>query len=562
MLGGRMSVSASILEALETLADVRNRGFSFLDARRGEVRHPFASLVLEARSRAGALQRIGIRNRHRVAMLVADNEEFVMCFLGAVIAGAVPIPLYPPLGGGNESWRLFIAAIFRRTEPHLVIASEFVRGALTGIEPMPRLITPEELRFEAGEPQAVAAVSDQACFLQFTSGSTGDPRGVVISNGNLAANARAIAHELIGVDLERDRGLCWLPLYHDMGLIGHVLVSLLAGGVDVVFFSPLEFVKRPSIWMEMASRYRATITFGPNFAFALAARRTPAELVATLDLSSLRVVGCGAEPIQASVVSRFVDHFASAGLSSEAIVPCYGLAESTLLVSFDRGPGAWRGATQASQGRESAGAAPAVSCGRVISGHELCIVDALGNSLPDSAVGEITLRGPSVASGYLDDPEQTRRIFGSGWLRTGDLGFIQAGRLFVTGRLKDVLFVRGRNVYPQELEWIVDDVPGVRRGNCACIAVEQEDAPDRLVVIAEAREAASPNALAAAVRAALRTRAGVVADDIVLIPPNTLPKTSSGKVRRQETRAQYLEGRLGDAPHRTPASGASQGART
>src|SRR5262249_19285642 len=322
------------------------------------------------------------------------------------------------------------------------------------------LVTVQKLkeRREAPEQRPTVLPSDPV-FLQFTSGSTAAPKGAVVTHRSLVANGSCMLGEGLGGAGSDDVGVSWLPLYHDMGLIGFVLAPLV-GLIPIVFIPTLQFVKRPVLWMEVIHKHRGTLTFAPNFAFARVTKRASEADLARWDLSCLRVVGCGAEPINAGTMRAFVARFEKSGLKPEVLLPCYGMAEATLAMTFvglderikvDAGP---------------EGTAENVSCGKPFPGHEIGIFDDDGRRLGEREVGEIRFRGPSVAGGYFRNPEATRQTFGAdGWLRTGDLGYVAGGDLYISGRSKDLIIVHGRNYYPQGIEWQVEEVPGIRKGN-------------------------------------------------------------------------------------------------
>jgi fatty-acyl-CoA synthase len=369
--------------------------------------------------------------------------------------------------------------------------------------------------------------ADATAYQQFTSGSTGRPRAVRVTRGSLAANCAAICAGL-ALDPARDVGVSWLPLHHDMGLVGFGCAALTAG-VPVVFVPTAVFLRDPGSWMRAVSAHGGTVTFGPSFAFSLAARRVRPGEAARLDLSCVRVLGCGAEPINAAVLSRFAAAYAPAGLDPAALTPAYGLAEATLAVSFASGL--------------RTDAAGAVDCGRPVPGHEVAVVDGTGAPRPRGEVGEVWVRGPSVAAGYLGEPA-SGAFRGDGWLRTGDLGYLDGGgSLYITGRAKDLLVVRGVNTDPHRVEWAAAAVPGVREGGVVAFTRPGAET-EEVVVVAECASRA-PGGLPEAVRAAVAGSTGLAVADVVRVPAGTIPKTTSGKPRRQETRRRYLAGELG-----------------
>jgi fatty-acyl-CoA synthase len=349
---------------------------------------------------------------------------------------------------------------------------------------------------------------------------------VRVTRGSLAANCAAIAAGL-GLDPARDIGVSWLPLHHDMGLVGFGCAAL-AAGVPVVFVPTTMFLRDPGVWMRTVSAHRGTVTFGSSFAYSLAARRVRPEEVAHLDLSCLRVLGCGAEPINAAALTRFLAAYAPAGLDPAALTPAYGLAEATLAVSFANGL--------------RADAAGTVDCGRPLPGHEVAVVGAAGVPRAAGEVGEVWVRGPSVAAGYLGEPAADA-FTGDGWLRTGDLGYLdRGGNLYIVGRVKDVLVVRGVNTDPHRVEWAAATVPGVREGGVVAFTRPGPET-EEVVVVAECASPAR-RGLPEAVRAAVTASVGLAVADVAGVPAGTIPKTTSGKPRRQETRRRYLAGEL------------------
>ena len=311
---------------------------------------------------------------------------------------------------------------------------------------------------------------DDPCFIQFTSGSTSRPKGVVVTHGNLAHNAHAVMRDGLRSH-DEDRGVSWLPLFHDMGLIGFVIAPI-HHAVPVSFMSPMTFLKRPVTWLEILSKHEGTITYGPNFSYAITAKRVRDRDLEGIDLSGVRVAGCGAEPIQAETLRAFADRFASVGFRREAFVPSYGMAEYTLAISFSTGVPTdsvdqeklW---TDGVAEPTEEGGLEIVGCGKAFPGHGIRIVDVESREvLEDRRVGEIEISGPSVMAGYYELPHVTAQTIGDdGWMRTGDLGYLVEGSVYICGRAKDVIIVNGKNYYPQDLEWLGSEVNGVRAGN-------------------------------------------------------------------------------------------------
>ncbi len=549
-----------ITDILEKYASDDSPAHEYLGPDGVWIRLSRRQLLREVRTAAAALTGLGLRAGDRVAMVAGDPKPFVSTFLGALWAGLVPVPVpSPPVLGRHGPWTELLATVHSAAQPKVLCLSAADREPT---RPPGRLVAYEELAGavpDAGGP--VHASPDQVAYLQFSSGSTARPRAVAARAGAVMANGTAIMHEGLKTESGTDRGLSWLPLHHDMGLVGFLLAPLVAG-VPTSFMPTSSFVRDPGSWMRAMSERSATITFAPNFAYALAARRTRPERVATLDLSRVRVAGCGGEPINREALRRFTEAFAPAGLRPEAVLPCYGLAESTLAVTFhplgrplrverldaaalDRGEAvpAADPAPSPDPAPEAGPVTEVVGCGRAFRDHEVTVRDLHGQVLADRAVGELWVRGPSAARGYVGDPEATARTFDEdGWVHTGDRGYLVDGELFVSGRAKDLLIVHGHNTDPQRVEWLVEGVPGVRMGGVvACTRPAEES--EELVVVVECHASAAPE-LPALVRAVLSERLAMAVHDVVPVRPGSIPKTTSGKPRRQETRRRYLEGEL------------------
>lgn len=531
--------------------------------------YTYAQLYQACLRRAAAYRAEGLGKGDRLAMIVPQAEDFVLSFLGATLAGVIPVPMYPPVALGKvESYTKNAEHIVTSSGARALLTTKQVRtivGSLREQGTVEKLLTLESLPIDAPTAGVEATVTpEDVCFLQYTSGSTSAPKGVIVTHGNLSANAHAIMRggpESVDTR-DDDRGVSWLPLYHDMGLIGLVLAPLM-DRIPITFLPTMEFVKRPTYWLEMITKYKATITFAPNFAYALAAKKVRDEDLASYDLSHMRVAGCGAEPIQPATLRNFVERLKPAGMKMSAVLPCYGMAEATLAMSFEPTRDELltdvvdMEAFRAGEARpfdpsvEGARSVEVVACGRPLKDHDLGAFDEAGNRLPDRMIGELAFKGPSVTPGYYGNAEATAQCFRGGWLYTGDLGYVVDGHVYVCGRVKDMIIINGRNYYPTDIEWLVQDLDGVRRGSVIAFSVQPEGAAsEQLVVVAEwaGRERPSEARLAEiqrAINGAVSSQIGISPWRVQLIPAGSIPKTSSGKLQRRRTKQQFEDGTLG-----------------
>ncbi|ALR12154.1 AMP-binding protein [Mycobacteroides saopaulense] len=552
----------SLVTALQANAASTTRGLTFVGDDRREVLVPFAALLDEVARGAGALAAQGIAPGERVALVVPDTREFVTGFLAIVWLGAIPVPLYPPTSLGKQDAYLdFLESVLSSSGSRGLITPQWVDEVLSLTtrfgEQVAAVVHTETVTAGGDYVDAALRTADQITFLQFTSGSTGKPKAVQVTDASLWANAHSFLTNLRCLEPQKyptERLVSWLPLYHDMGLIGHFL-SVVLFGLQATYLPTLAFLRDPGVWLDTVSRHRGTVSFAPNFAFALTVKKAVAPETGW-DFSSMRVFGCGAEPINADVLDAFIDAYAPYGLRQEAVMPAYGMAEATLAITFDSFADRFQrlpisGAAYRNEGLVVPAAVgddvlTFVSCGKTLDDrHGVRIVDAAGQELPEGRVGDVQFRGPSVAAGYFENEEATRDAFGTdGWLRTGDRGFVVDGNLYVTGRKKDILVVNGRNYDPQQVEWAVEDVPGIRKGNVVAFSVPGEITEQ--VVIAAERSSAD-DAHIAQIKRSVSDRTRLALADVVLLQPGQLPKTSSGKVQRSRTRDLYVQGVLTDS---------------
>ena len=551
---------ATLEEAIRLAGvDWPTHGYTFQDQRGEETFCSFADLEVRTAHRAAGLQALGLGKGDRIGLVVVEPEDFVLTFMAAVRVGIIPVPLYPPLSmGAVEIWAEKTAAVLGASGARILFASsrlqELIEAQVGHVPSLERVVAMHEL--------AAAALGRQPCFpevgpgdlafLQYTSGSTREPKGVMVTHANLAANAAGIMGPGLGLTAH-DQGVSWLPLYHDMGLMGCVIAPLF-WGMGMAFIPTQRFVKKPLVWMEAVHRHRASVSFAPNFAFALVERRATDADLARWDLSRMRTFGCGAEPVQPDTMTAFTERFhRGCGMPRHAMVPAYGMAEATVGMSF-KPPGQLPrveevdAATFEQEGRAIPPCGKSVlrhvSCGPPMPGHAFSIRSESDEVLPDGQEGEICFSGPSVASGYFQDPESTAATFRGGWLHTGDLGYLMDGEVFVTGRLKDLIILNGRNLHPQALEWSAGHVAGVRKGNVVAFSRAGRDS-EELVVVFESSEAEIEPVIEA-VKERISADHRVVVAEAIAVAVGALPKTSSGKLQRQKTRQQYLARALGE----------------
>ncbi|NUT27736.1 MAG: fatty acyl-AMP ligase [Streptomyces sp.] len=547
----------------------------------GEIQEiSYGRLADRARAIAAWLQERGLAGA-RAVLLYPPGPEFISGYLGCLAAGVVAVPGVPPQGRAQNHRALIrMKRLVADADAKVILGGREVITALSGMaEHLPELaditrVATEDIPDEAAaswrEPDLTA---DSVAFLQYTSGSTSAPRGVMVTHGNLLDNERVITERMGHTpDTIAEHGhemfVSWLPVYHDMGLIGPVLNTVYLG-VTATLFSPLHFLQQPQRWLTAISRYRPHTSGGPNFAYELCLKHAGPRLLDELDLSSWKVAFNGAEPVRAATLRRFADTFAPAGFRHQALYPCYGLAEATLMVT---------GSTvhtpptllQAAETGPHAGQsdAAAVSSGRPGPEVTVAIADPERcEELPEGETGEIWVRGASVAKGYWRNALATRETFRATltghdgrFLRTGDLGFLRDGELFVTGRLKDLIVIDGRNHYPQDLELTAEMAhPALRPGCTAAFSVDGAATDDgvadgedgmadgeQAVVVAEVAPDAASEAekIIDVIRSGTGEAHGLSLRDVVLVRPGTIPKTSSGKIQRHATRTAYLNGTL------------------
>jgi 1-acyl-sn-glycerol-3-phosphate acyltransferase len=516
----------------------------------------------QAHAVASGLRQAGLQPGERVAIMLPTSEAFFAAFFGVLYAGGVPTPIYPPARPSQiEEHLRRQAGILRNAQAVLLIAareaSAIARLLKLQVESLRAVVSADELGQSQGTWK-LKVQADSTALLQYTSGSTGDPKGVVLSHSNMLANIRAMGEAMEAGPA--DVFVSWLPLYHDMGLIGAWLGSLYFAA-PLVVMSPLTFLVRPEQWLWAIHRHRATLSASPNFGFGFCLHKIEDQAITGLDLSSLRMVANGSEAVLPDTIRHFAARFAKYGFRQEAMAPVYGLAENAVGLAFPplgRPPIIDRidRAALTRQGRalpaapDDLTALEFVACGRPLPGHEIRIIDAT-SELSEREEGRLQFRGPSATRGYLDNPAKNRELFDGDWLNSGDLAYIAGGDVYITGRSKDIIIRAGRHIYPEEIETVVGDIAGVRKG---CVAVfgarDPRRGTERVIVLAETRET-EPTSLARLrqrIEEAVAPLLDAPPDEVVIGPPHTVPKTSSGKLRRAFARELFESGRLALRP--------------
>lgn len=576
--GGSGELVAGEPVTAETLVDVlawheqhhgdrlHTRVLHLPDAVEGSAELTYGALIRGAREVASGLRQQSVGPGDTVAIMLPTGPEYFEAFLGVSLCGAIPVPLYPP------SRPLLIEDHLRRQARILANASVSVLLSDDAVAPAARLlkadvpqlrasVTVAELRHEAsGHLDLPAVHAASPALIQYSSGSTGYPKGVVLTHTQLLANIRAMG--TAAAIVPQDVFVSWLPLYHDMGLIGGWLTSLYFGFLFVVM-SPLAFLSRPSRWLRAVSDWGGTLSASPNFGYEFTTRHIGEDELDGLDLSSWRIACNGAEPVSAETIERFGERFGPFGFRRETMLPVYGLAETGVGLTF---PPLGRGPRVDVVSRQelatSARAVPVedgsatravVSCGRPLPGYAVRVVGTAGHELPERSEGRIEFTGPSATSGYFGDAAATKALFHGSWLDTGDIGYMASGELYLTGRAKDLVIRAGRNLHPEELEGALGDLDGVRRGGVAVFGVPDEvEGTERLVAVLETNISRDDETARADLRARVTATTvdvvGTPPDDVVLAPPGSVLKTPSGKVRRAETRDRYEHHGIGRRP--------------
>lgn len=564
--------SASSIMDTTTLAEMlvvrgeessATRWLTLLDPSGNEHHLSYGELLEGSQKVSCALKQAGVEKKQTVVIILPTTTDFLFTFFGVILTGATPVPLYPPVRMHEmDQYANQLKAILKDCGAQRIITSgtlhTLVRWMVKPADPTLWVLNPQQLlSADSHRIEFPMLTSQDTAMIQYTSGSTGAPKGVELTHDNLLSNIRAVAKVL---DYRKeDVGVSWLPLYHDMGLIGAIL-STLHFAIPLVLFSPLDFIQSPKRWLLAIQKYRGTISAAPNFAYSLCSRKIKNHELEGLDLTSWRVAINGAESIHRETLHQFSERFEPYGFSRKAFLAAYGLAESTLAVTFsmlDQAPRirSYDRAIFELEGR--AVPAPAasldsstvqcVSVGRPVPDHRVRIINQAGLELPDRTVGEVTVQGPSVMKGYYQKPQVTADALKDGWLYTGDLGFVDEGELHITGRSKDVIIKGGKNYYPQDIETSAGSVEGVRPGCVSAFGVPNpRQGTEEIVLVAETR-IRSPqrrNQIRKEILKKVHRDIGCSTDRVILVDPGSVSKTSSGKIQRSLCRQRYLTGDL------------------
>lgn len=528
----------TLADAIDALCEPE-RGFHFTSRSAPESTISHASLRTRVRSLAGKLCALGHDPGDRLVIAVPDQEQFLQLFLAVVRAGLVAVPVPPPaLTGDLTAYSADIERIRTTSGAKCILTTDALHQRLLTRHPFGSLISWSEIQSSDASRELGAPTADCAALIQFTSGSTGSPKGIELTHGNIINNAVAIQHAL-EIDPLHDRGLSWLPFHHDMGLMGFLITPVLIQA-STWFLPPLEFARQPRRWLELMNQTRATISYAPNFAYEMAARSARKVQSTNWDLSAWRVAGCGGEPVMPDVLENFSRQLEPAGFSKQAFAPSYGLAEATVAVTLSAPQ---RGVIQRCSSSGKNNTRTAVSSGRAVKDTEVRIVSSGCAVLAEGMEGDIQVRGPGVAQRVWSEAGPQPSTNEAGWLDTGDQGFLIEGELYVTGRSKETIVINGHNHHAQDIEECVQALEGIRRGGVVAFG-RPGDGSEQLVLVAESRSASDPIALRRNLRTTVRQKLGLAVADVVMVSHGTIERTTSGKIKRHALKVSYLAGEL------------------
>lgn len=530
----------TLADAIDALSST-DRGFHFTSSNATPLLLDYRQLRERVLGLARSLAAVGGKRGEPVILILSDQSEFVQGFLAVVRAGMVAVPVHPPpLAGNIVEYIMRVERVRQITHAPLILTSDTLADSLGPSLPDATLVRFSALNNETGHDDLPRVSSDDLALVQFTSGSTGAPKGVALTHRNLIANALACAKGL-KLDPARDRGVSWLPMHHDMGLIGFLITPVLFQASNW-YLPPLEFARRPHRWLDLLSETRATISYAPNFGYDLVTRRIKSGDTTNWDLTGWRVAGCGGEAILPRVLDSFARRLSPAGFNSKAFVPSYGLAEATLAVAMSP---LGRGLMTRSIAEQDQAPGPLVSSGLPVADTEVRIVSTNGNPMPDGTEGEIQVRGPSVATVFWSDDGVCDACDPDGWLKTGDLGLLSHGELHISGRIKEVVALNGRNYYPHDIEECVRSLNEVKAGSTVAFG-RPGAGSEQLVLVVESRPSDDAAGLRRRVRTRVREHMGLSVADVVVVDRRTISRTTSGKLQRRAMRTRYLSGELQD----------------
>ncbi len=556
-LDHRVGDFSTLADALDYAARGET-GYTFYDLR-GEIAHvlPYADLRERARALADRLAARFERGA-RIAVIAETSPDFATVFFACQYAGLVPAPMPMPINlGGKEGYinqaRQMIAGAKAAAAVGPAQLTGFLTEAVAGLDGVETLDYAALSALKANGAAARPFAPDEHCYIQYSSGSTSAPKGVIGTQASVSSNLTAITRHGM-VCTPNDRAASWLPLYHDMGLIGFLLAPM-AAQMSVDFLATSDFVRRPLLWLRIMTESGATITYSPSFGYELAAKRAARAEPGAINLAPVRVAGIGGDMVRPEALDAFAEAFGPFGFKRAAFTPSYGMAEATLAISFPTlGDDVIVDEVDMRHYTRSGVAQPAsaitspehkrgfVPCGRALPGHAIEVRDEDGAALADRIVGRIFIKGPSLTPGYFSDPEASAAMYAGEWLDTGDMGYFLNGQIVITGRAKDLIIINGRNIWPQDIEWAVEKVDGVRSGGVAAFSVD-DGRGERIVVVAERRgmDDAARSALKREVSAVIQNAAGAAAE-VVLARPHSMVMTSSGKLSRAKVKQKYLDG--------------------
>jgi fatty-acyl-CoA synthase len=547
------SPCTTLVEAIQAAGQESSaqKGYIFLNG--SEADHlPFDTLLVRSKAYAGALQQRDIQKGDRILLALPTNAEFASVYLGALLAGAVPCVLPSCEGARNQAEAIrHIVQVGDQLSASLLVATAETAELIAANGAPFRVSTLADLAAATARLwQPVPVTGEDLALIQASSGTTGRPKCVMLSHANIVANMRQIGERLLVGD---DVTVCWLPLFHDMGLIGCFLL-VLYWQLQGVFMAPYRFLRRPITWLKAISDYGGTLSPAPNFAYALAAQRVSERELEGLNLSTWRAALCGSEQIDIGTLQSFTDRFAPCGFLPESLVPCYGLAEASLCVTMHR-PGDPMRYERVSRlqlthdciavadlAADAADVVLVADCGMPVAGTQLRIVDEGHRELPEGHVGDVWIQGSSVTRGYYDLPDETRSALQEGWLNTGDLGYLRGGHLFITGRRKDLIVIRGHNFQPADFEQAAAEIAGITPGRVVAFGIYQpQEATEQLFLICERSSDVEDAQLCETIRVHVALRTGIVPVHVALVERNAIPRTTSGKLQRARAKQIYCE---------------------